>query len=140
MQSDYLAFQVLSQHIAKMVQSHPQVPLQTLIVRHSELYYFSCADCLSSIFWYLIRDFLWTGVVVANGCFRLKAMFLRLGGYGFLEAPSKLLMSMRAKQMNLTPVFLSIQMLLPRGVNLRIIPMSDVGSHVMLHVCTIDSI
>jgi hypothetical protein len=34
MQSDYLAFQVLSQHIAKMVQSHPQVPLQTLIVRY----------------------------------------------------------------------------------------------------------
>jgi hypothetical protein len=34
MQSDYLAFQTLSQHIAKMVQSHPQVPLQTLIVRY----------------------------------------------------------------------------------------------------------
>ncbi|KAH7908604.1 hypothetical protein BJ138DRAFT_1012445 [Hygrophoropsis aurantiaca] len=31
MQSDYLAFQVLSQHVAKMVQSYPRVPFQTLI-------------------------------------------------------------------------------------------------------------
>jgi hypothetical protein len=40
MQSDYLAFQALSQHVAKMVQSHPQVPLQTLIVKHQTLFFF----------------------------------------------------------------------------------------------------
>lgn len=31
-QSDYQVYQVLSQHIAKMLQSHPCVPLQTLMV------------------------------------------------------------------------------------------------------------
>ncbi|KAG2153684.1 uncharacterized protein EDB93DRAFT_1081894 [Suillus bovinus] len=48
MQSDYLAFQVLSQHIAKMVQSHPQVPLQTLIhllVSYQGLFVDRCTSC-----------------------------------------------------------------------------------------------
>jgi hypothetical protein len=48
MQSDYLAFQVLSQHIAKMVQSHPQVPLQTLIhllVSYQGLFVDRCSSC-----------------------------------------------------------------------------------------------
>ncbi|KAG1812444.1 uncharacterized protein BJ212DRAFT_1276340 [Suillus subaureus] len=48
MQSDYLAFQVLSQHIAKMVQSHPQVPLQTLVyllVSYQGLFVDRCTSC-----------------------------------------------------------------------------------------------
>lgn len=48
MQSDYLAFQALSQHIAKMVQSHPQVPLQTLIhllVSYQGLFVDRCTSC-----------------------------------------------------------------------------------------------
>lgn len=48
MQSDYLAFQVLSQHIAKMVQSYPQVPLQTLIsllVSYQGLFVDRCTSC-----------------------------------------------------------------------------------------------
>lgn len=40
MQSDYLVFRALSQHVAKMVQSHPQVSLQTLVVRHSNFIFF----------------------------------------------------------------------------------------------------
>jgi len=34
-QSHYQVFQVLSQHIAKMLESHPSVPLQTLMVCRS---------------------------------------------------------------------------------------------------------
>ncbi|KAG0708322.1 hypothetical protein DFH29DRAFT_795229 [Suillus ampliporus] len=48
MQSDYLAFQVLSQHVAKMAQSHPQVPLQTLIhllVSYQGLFVDRCTSC-----------------------------------------------------------------------------------------------
>ncbi|OAX40844.1 hypothetical protein K503DRAFT_736767 [Rhizopogon vinicolor AM-OR11-026] len=48
MQSDYLAFQALSQHVAKMVQSHPQVPLQTLIhllVSYQGLFVDQCTSC-----------------------------------------------------------------------------------------------
>jgi len=48
MQSDYLAFQALSQHVAKMVQSHPKVPLQTLIhllVSYQGLFVDRCTSC-----------------------------------------------------------------------------------------------
>ncbi|KAG1724080.1 uncharacterized protein EDB91DRAFT_1062986 [Suillus paluster] len=48
MQSDYLAFQVLSEHVAKMAQSHPQVPLQTLIhllVSYRGLFVDQCTSC-----------------------------------------------------------------------------------------------
>ncbi|KAG1746083.1 hypothetical protein EDB19DRAFT_1631944 [Suillus lakei] len=48
MQSDYLAFQALSQHVAKMVQSHPHVPLQTLIhlfVSYQGLFVDRCTSC-----------------------------------------------------------------------------------------------
>ncbi|KAF9222643.1 hypothetical protein BS17DRAFT_174956 [Gyrodon lividus] len=46
--SDYLAFQVLSQHIAKMIQSHPCVPLQILIkflVSYQGLFVDRCTSC-----------------------------------------------------------------------------------------------
>ncbi|KAH7923942.1 hypothetical protein BV22DRAFT_1047842 [Leucogyrophana mollusca] len=48
MQSDYLAFQVLSQHIAKMVQSHPRVPFQTLLhllTSYRGLFVDRCTSC-----------------------------------------------------------------------------------------------
>jgi len=48
MQSDYLAFQALSQHVAKMVQSHPRVPFQTLIhllVSYQGLFVDQCTSC-----------------------------------------------------------------------------------------------
>ncbi|KIJ67556.1 hypothetical protein HYDPIDRAFT_108397 [Hydnomerulius pinastri MD-312] len=47
-QSDYLAFQVLSQHIAKMLQSHPRVPIQILVhllVSYRGLFVDRCTSC-----------------------------------------------------------------------------------------------
>src|SRR5882757_9257364 len=120
MQSDYLAFQALSQHVAKMVQSHPQVPLQTLIVSHSNFIFFAgLLTVCSSIFWYLIKDFLLISVPVANECFRRRAMCLQLGDYGFLDQRSiSLIQTLGASR---------------TGVP-RIIQM-DIGNRVMLHVC-----
>ncbi|KAI6038488.1 hypothetical protein EDC04DRAFT_2569907 [Pisolithus marmoratus] len=47
-QSDYQVYQVLSQHLAKMLQSHPRVPLQTLmqaLVSYRTLFVDQCAVC-----------------------------------------------------------------------------------------------
>ncbi|KIK94897.1 hypothetical protein PAXRUDRAFT_827543 [Paxillus rubicundulus Ve08.2h10] len=47
-QSDYLALQVLSQHLAKTIQSHPRVPLQILInllVSYRGLFVDRCTSC-----------------------------------------------------------------------------------------------
>ncbi|KAI6032811.1 hypothetical protein F5J12DRAFT_713019 [Pisolithus orientalis] len=47
-QSDYQVYQVLSQHLAKMLQSHPLVPLQTLmqaLVSYRTLFVDQCTSC-----------------------------------------------------------------------------------------------
>lgn len=47
-QSDFQVYQVLSQHLAKMLQSHPRVPLQTLmqaLVSYRTLFVDQCTSC-----------------------------------------------------------------------------------------------
>ncbi|KAI6135773.1 hypothetical protein EV401DRAFT_2095253 [Pisolithus croceorrhizus] len=46
-QSDYQVYQALSQHFAKMLQSHPRVPLQTLmaLVSYRTLFVDRCTNC-----------------------------------------------------------------------------------------------
>lgn len=129
MQSDYLAFRALSQHVAKMVQSHPQVPLQTLIVRPSNSinFSFTCADRFPSIFWCLIKDFSSTNVPVADEYSQPRDTFLQLGDYGFPEPQCILLIQMRTKQIN--PIPRVSQTRLPRMIQM------DIGSRAMLHVC-----
>jgi hypothetical protein len=76
---------VLSQHLAKTIQSHPRVPLQILIVRCS----LSCVRHVSHVCFirrtslFLTEASSWTGVRVVNGCSLRKVIFHQLGEYGF---------------------------------------------------------
>lgn len=74
-QSDYQVYQALSQHVGKMLQSHPRVPLQTLMVGGQCFVGAVGAEVACSMPWCGTEPCSWSGVRTVSGCYPSRDMF-----------------------------------------------------------------